>query len=326
MGKRKGKDANTSTKKARNDVEAYENMLFDMKDWLKEEFGYTCLLKEKDFRVFAKKCAKQWPYRLFVEKVKKCVTPFEQGDIFPLSYEQFQNVELYLKRDENTDDADVVSKSRVESDHPQINAWITIQDRDMTIWEEHPSLAKYSFASWVDAVALDRNIRMNAETFRKKTGVQAVVWTFMQGAMLSVCLDESGESYMNAIEELKEKTSTPSDVYSQIRKKINEKVDEMLFDSSNEDGMNQKLVGPRVPRLGGQVLDTIENKPCIHKNKHAHDLVWKMPHGWARQVGELGHGAGAASQLCWRLGHRPALGSRVQNFLSDYEPERAFFA
>ena len=103
-------------------------------------------------------------------------------------------------------------------------------------------MAKYSFASWVDAVALDRNIRMNAETFRKKTGVQAVVWTFMQGAMLSVCLDESGESYMNAIEELKEKTSTPSDVYSQIRKKINEKVDEMLFDSSNEDGMNQKLV------------------------------------------------------------------------------------
>merc|ERR1711964_570211 len=67
-----------------------------------------------------------------------------------------------------------------------------------------------------------------------------IVWTFAQGAMLAVCIDETGAPITEAIKELK--SGVFSQNYRSLRTALNSKVDEMIFDENSEDGLNQDIV------------------------------------------------------------------------------------
>ena len=74
----------------------------------------------------------------------------------------------------------------------------------------------------------------------KVTKLKKIVWTYAQGAMLSVCIDETGEQIKEVIEDIR--IGDFSKNYQKLREALNAKVDELLFDENREDGLKQDIV------------------------------------------------------------------------------------
>ena len=70
--------------------------------------------------------------------------------------------------------------------------------------------------------------------------MKKILWTYAQGAILSVCIDETGKPIEDAIESIR--IGDLSKNYQGLRENLNEKVDESLFDKNREDGLNQDII------------------------------------------------------------------------------------
>ena len=101
-------------------------------------------------------------------------------------------------------------------------------------------LAKYGYSKFVDEISANPDLPRNAESFKKRTKLKKILWTYAQGAMLGVCIDETGKPIEDAIQEIR--IGDLSKNYQNLREKLNEKVDELLFDENREDGLNQEII------------------------------------------------------------------------------------